>query len=198
MKVESVFNRTIVRFQCEDKDFYSNENFLQNINRLFTHPSMRDNVSQEQIGEAQTTVGKNFLLPLKLPGAENLERWIHERLFEAAPHFVDFTPSKIEFIRTWTNRMFRWCEGQTHHHRGPNHGIGVFYVNIPENGSDLVFVRDGVAWTRIADYSPDDVVFAGTKTGELVLHDNEIAHAVSEHNNDEPRVCIVMEFKYIP
>lgn len=198
MKVESVFNRTIVRFQCEEKDFYTNENFLQNIDKLFMHPSMRNNISKEQIGEAQTTVGKDFLLPLKLPGAENLEQWIHDKIIEAAPHFVDFIPSNVEYVRTWTNRMFRGCEGKTHHHKGPNHGIGVFYVDIPENGSDLVFVRDGVDWSRISDYSTDDMVFANTQTGELVLHDVEIAHAVSEHNNDKPRICIVMEFKYIP
>jgi hypothetical protein len=198
MKVEHVFNRKIIRFQCDEVEFYTNENFLHNLNRLFNHPAMRDTVSNEQVGDAQTTVGKNFLLPLKLPGAENLERWIHERLMEAAPHFVDFTPTSIQFVRTWTNKMFRGCEGQTHNHRGPNHGVGVFYVNIPENGSDLVFVRDGVYMTKISDYAIGDVVFAGTRTGELVLHDTEISHAVSEHDNDEPRICIVVEFTYIP
>jgi hypothetical protein len=200
MIVQQVFNRKVVRFQCEAEEVYKNKNFLQNLDRLFDHPSIRDNVSMEQNGKntARTTVGTAVIPPLQLPGGENLQKWIYDKLFEASSEFVDFVPKKIEFIRTWANRMFVGCEGATHHHKGKNHGVGVFYVNIPTNGSDLVFVRDGVYMSCISEYSSDDIVFAQTKTGELVLHDPVISHAISEHKNNEPRTCIVFEFKYIP
>jgi hypothetical protein len=199
MIVQNVFDRKVVRFQCEDETFYKNEEFLKNINETFEHPSLTSSggAVAERIGHAPSTVGKYFLRPLMLPGSEQLKKWIDDRILEAATHFVDFIPRNIEYVRNWSNKMYKESEGLVHRHKGSPDGVGIFYVNIPENGGDLVFIRDGAYLTRIEDFAPEDIVFAGTNAGELVLHDPSILHSVSKHNNDEPRICIVVEFKYI-
>jgi hypothetical protein len=221
MKLQPVFNRKIIRFQCDSEEIYKNKNFLQNLDKLFNHPSIRDNTSIQQSGKMHTTVDKPFISPLQLPGGELLEKWMYDKILEASSHFVEFIPTKIEFVRSWANKMYINSSVIPHIH-GAQHkiqknysdqlrnkihqsnyrfkqaGVAIFYINNPSNGGDLIFIKDGEVYNDISEYSSNDILFANVKAGELILHDVEMCHAVSEHKNNEPRICIVVEFKYIP
>lgn len=195
MKVQTFFEEKIVRFICDDKSIYENEVFQKNLEKFFNHPSVEKVTAAEQVGSGYTYRGLNKITPLMLPGAEKLEKWIYSKLIEAAPFFVNFKPSKITFHRIWTNRTFKGYSGKTHIHN-ENHGVGIFYLSVPKNSSDLVIVRNGLPLTNINDYDETDIAYANVTTGEFVLHKTHLMHGISEHKSEEPRICIVMDFNY--
>jgi hypothetical protein len=200
MKIQEVFDRKVVRFQCEDASIYKNKKFLENLNMLFDHPAVRKNKApRERAGHGTSTVGLESLQPLRFPESIPLKNWIDARIMESYIHFVDFIPSGIKYFRNWTNKIFKDAQVSVHDHAHKSvDGVGIFYVNLPDNGADLVFIKDGADLTTVDNYSPADIVQVNARDGELVLHDPTILHTTTKHNNEEPRICIVIEFEYIP
>ena len=154
------------------------------------------NVAPEIVGEIETTITSTIPIPM-LPGLENLMVWVKQQIMNAAPHFVDFTPSEFEFDlkRTWANKMFLGSKVTPHTHdvvpgtteRNTNNarGVAIFYLQLPEQSSDLVFIQD------------EDTIYANAKEGELIFHTKDILHSVTEHESDIPRICLVFEFTYL-
>ena len=75
--------------------------------------------------------------------------------------------------------------------------VGIFYVDVPEGSSDLVFIRNGKADTYIHEYDECDRYHLKPKQGELVIHSPEVYHAVSVHNSDLPRNVFVFDIDYV-
>ena len=122
----------------------------------------------------------------------------------AAPYFVNFSPSTFELdkSRTWANKMFKGSQGLVHAHVHPDFPnrtdfVAIFYVQIPENGAQLMFIDNGTFNSKYSDYPPEAIKYIHSETGDLLIHSPEIPHAVSTHNSDIPRVCLIFEGRFI-
>ena len=192
MRVQNIFGSNVVRVQCE-KEIYKNEVGLHNLERLFKNHSGK---AIEIIGKVDTSLTSPIPIQM-LPGLETLVSWVQEQALLAAPYFIDYTPTGLEFDvkRTWANKMFRGSKVLPHTHdviletgeRNTNNSrvVSIFYYQLPKDSSDLVFMRD------------NEVVNADVQEGELVFHTKDILHAVTEHKSDIPRICLVFEFTYV-
>jgi hypothetical protein len=75
--------------------------------------------------------------------------------------------------------------------------VAIFYVDVPQGSSNLVFIRNGKDDTYIDDYVESDRYYLKPIEGELVIHSPETWHAVSVHNSDLPRNVFVFDIDYI-
>ena len=193
MKIEKVFDTHIVRTKCETVEWYKNLTALTSLERLFKHHS-KD--APEIVGEIKTTLSSPIPIQM-LPGLENLMVWVEQQIMNAAPYFVDFKPSgfKFDLKRTWANKMFLGSSVAPHTHDvipGTNNrntdntrGVAIFYLQLPEHSSDLMFMQE------------EDIMYANAKEGELIFHSKDILHSVTEHKSNIPRICLVFEFTYL-
>ena len=193
MKIEKVFGTNVVRVMCEQPEWYQNEVAVNSLERLFRRHS-KD--APEIVGKVQTSLTSPMPVEM-LPGLENLIDWVKKQIMMAAPSFVNFTPTGFQFDmkRTWANKMYRGSQVLPHTHdvvagsqerrTNNSHGVAIFYLQMPEHSSDLVFMEG------------ETVHHANVKQGELVFHTKDVLHAVTEHQSDIPRICLVFEFTYI-
>lgn len=203
MIVQDVFNTKVVRVMCEVPDFYDTPSIHKNLERAFhlaeTYRPKDVKVGQEGVGKFETMMGGHMPVEM-IPGLEPLMAWISVHIMNAAPYYVDFKPSGFQFFRTWANKMYEGAEGKAHQHgKGDDDvGVAIFYLQVPENSSDLVFLEgDVVAQKTLDEYQDETKIYANVKQGELVFHDNKITHAITKHNNVVPRICLVFEFRYL-
>ena len=75
--------------------------------------------------------------------------------------------------------------------------VGIFYVDNPENGSQLVFVDKDFIGALPSDIPESNKQYINTNSGDLIMHGPHVRHAVSEHKNSKPRICFVYHFNFI-
>jgi hypothetical protein len=149
-------------------------------------------------GEVLTSVGNEYSDIQFLPGATQLVAWVTEKLLE-----TNKKAKSLIYTKSWANMMFKNSEGLVHAHVHPDFKfppvdfVAIFYVYVPENGSDLVFIEDGEFNTHYYDYPENKRTHIKVNTGDLLIHPPQVAHAVSKHNSEIPRICLVFEGKYL-
>jgi len=178
--VKKVFDTNVIIQKCPYPDFYSTEDIITNLS-TFVHQF--DHVAVSQRGKAHTsdvcgTTGRiehfDYLQPLM--GWIKNTVWFNRHYLEGGENATG-----IVLGRNWINEMYKGCSGIEHHHHCP---VAAFYVRIPENGADMIFV-DG-----------NENIPAGAMEGDLLIHDTSIRHSVSEHKNDISRICLIVEFSF--
>ena len=197
MIIKKFQEHSIIVHHCDNKEFYLNEDIYNSINYVFSLDKIKNSIDTYQIGMALSTNKFYNEFPLtELPGGGNLVKWVEEKILESAEP-LGFTSNKIKFGRTWVNMMFEGCEGACHDHTDADSGVAIFYANVPANSSDIVFIDGGTNNTHIRDYSPEKCFPIKLNSGDLIIHDPLLPHAVSKHNNQEPRICLIFEFSYV-
>ena len=102
---------------------------------------------------------------------------------------------KLNLKRCWANRVFKNSEGLIHFHA--NSLVFLLYYNIPNNSSDLVFINpkhiDKIKQSE-SSIPIEDKLAIKVHSGMCILHDGNILHGVSKHNNDNHRDVLVFEF----
>lgn len=138
--------------------------------------------------------------------SDKLLNWFKEKVIEVGPH-LGFTNFKsVDLTIDWMNVMYRNAYGNCHTHDDDSELdsikkiVAVFYLKAPNNSAKLLGIKN------IRDYSArgidpftlpqDEIVEIEVQTGDLLLHRVEMPHAVGRHLTDEPRLCLVMEFRY--
>jgi hypothetical protein len=192
----------IYTYTCPTPEFYTNNQLISNINLLLDLPDVTQRIQgtkyDSATGEVLTSVGNEYSDIQLLPGATKLVTWVTEKLLE-----TNKKAKSITYLKSWANMMFKDSEGLVHAHVHPDFKdppvdfVAIFYVYVPENGSDLVFIKDGEFNTHYYDYPESKRTHIKVNTGELLIHSPQIAHAVSKHNSDIPRICLVFEGKYL-
>jgi hypothetical protein len=119
-------------------------------------------------------------------------KWIAKQMI------VDTKHKDVTFVRSWANRIFKDCTGILHNHHGYGHVdvTGILYVDVPDHGAELIFVRDGELGKSHLDYAPEDRYYLQPKPGELILHDSAIFHTVGQHVVDMTRTVFVFDAVY--
>jgi hypothetical protein len=218
MIIQNVFDSTIVRIQCQNEELYRNEDLTKSVDHVLNMPTVknrkRNDKGDSHKGNGLTSVGQSYLDLIHLPGASNLTNWITEQFLLVHKQLgVDKEVKSVYYKRSWANRLFRDGQGLCHNHvkldeymsemtqYSPENfrpdAVGIFYVDVPEGSSDLVFIRNGKADTYIHEYDECDRYYLKPKQGELVIHSPEVYHAVSVHNSDLPRNVFVFDIDYV-
>jgi len=206
MKVQSVFGSSVITHKCDDESIYKNEIFY---NKLIESLCLADQLSSflyantlEAIGKTQCTAGNlipNYLKPHFIQNNEKLFEWLYAKFMESSKYYVNFEPTDLKLIRCWSNLMYKGSSGKVHnHYAGENltHCVGVFYVDCPPNSADIVFVEDKQG-DYVTDYDEKSIHSITPRAGELIIHNPIMHHGVSEHKNDEPRICIIIDVQYV-
>jgi hypothetical protein len=178
--VKPVFDTNVIIQKCPYPDFYSTEDIISNLS-TFAHQFEKE--APEQSGKAYTSCTRgakgriahfDYLQPLM--------KWIRDTVWYNR-HYLNGGEyaTGIALGRNWINEMHKDCFGIEHHHPCP---VAVFYVRIPENGADMIFVNG------------NETIPAGATEGDLLIHDTGIRHSVSEHKNDISRICLIVEFNF--
>jgi len=133
---------------------------------------------------------------LAIPNIDELICWIKQCILDNATHFSKPDAKTVIFINGWTNRFFKGNMCNCHFHHPDSDGCAIFYKDVPiTDASDLVLVRGGKDETPLTSYEKKDCFRIKVKTGDLIIHHSSIPHGISKHKNDNPRTCIVFNFK---
>jgi hypothetical protein len=166
------------------------------------YPKQISNTSESHGGKSESSVGCKISIE-NIPSLQPLMVWVGAQIMNAAPYITNFNPSSFVYTRTWVNKMYKGCSGRAHSHgqtKFDNRGVAIFYLQVPKNSSDLVFLKgSNDKFKLVEDYFNEnqEIIYANIREGELLFHDNGIMHAITEHKSDIPRICLVFDFMYI-
>jgi len=216
MIIEDVFDYKIVRILCDDTSLYKNTELDKSVNFVLQMPSTtnrsRGSKGDSHVGPGVTSVGQPYVGIVYLPGSANLTQWLKTQLLSVQEIFGYQNKTDVLFKRSWANRLLRGAQGLCHNHVKLDDYmksltdyteenfkpdlVAILYVDVPENSSNLVFVRNGKSDTYLEEYMEQDRFIVKPKMGELVIHKPENYHAVSVHNSDLPRTVFVFDIDY--
>lgn len=215
--VENIFGYPIIRIQCEDESLWRNPLFEQSIEESYVTSSVLKRTPIEgkdsHVGRGLTSVGQWFQL-VDLPGSSDFREWIEQKFIESKPLIgLEHKGNTIRFKRSWSNRMFKGDYGKCHKHTKLDlymkentnfsevdfraDAVGIFYADVPEGSSNLVFIEDGRENTLIDEYPKEQQHWLQPVQGELIIHSPEVWHAVSVHNSDLPRNVFVFDVDFV-
>ena len=218
MITEHPFGHTLIRTQCTDLELYHNEDLTKAVNQVLNLPFFKDRKrgfkADSQIGNGLTSVGHEYLALVNLPGSNALAKWVAEQMLNAKESLgIDKLGTQVKFKRSWANRLYKGAQGKCHQHVKVDQYIaeltdyshvnfrpdivGILYVDVPVNSSDLVIINNGREDTYATDYAEEDKFYIHPQQGELVMHLPDVWHAVSIHNSDLPRNCFVFDADFI-
>jgi hypothetical protein len=98
-----------------------------------------------------------------------------------------------EIVRAWANKMFKGASGKLHSHPMAKI-VFILYIDCPEGSSSLIMSDITDYNVPYKDIPLDRQHIIPVEKHMLVCHDGEISHAISEHQSDLPRSCIIFEF----
>lgn len=217
MNIQEIYGHNVIQVQCEDPTIYKNNLLLQSVDQVFTSPAVvnrvRESVGDSHKGSGMTSVGQPYPL-ISLPGASKMEEWLTEQ-FLSVKDLVGcgLKGNSVKFKRSWANRMLRGAYGDVHQHvRIDNYIknltgyeeenfcpdlVGILYVNVPSDSSNLVFVKNGEPDTPVDHFPKEDTTWLEPKEGLLVMHSPYVWHGVSPHKSDLPRDVFVFDIDYV-
>lgn len=213
--IEDIFGQPVVRVKCTDTSLWKNDTLNNSIEMMYKSPvvinRVRNQVGDSHFGAGMTTVGQPYPL-ITLPGVKGLKEWVRQTLLAYKPVFgYEDKGDDVYFKRSWTNRLLKGGYGLCHRHTKIDNYmamsgytsedfkpdlVSIFYADVPENSSNLVFIKDGKDNTRIEDYPKEQQHWLQPIEGELVIHRPEVWHAVSVHMSDIPRNVFVFDIDF--
>lgn len=196
MITDKIFDYKICRFHCADEKLFISEDLISSVDEVFNSPDL-DQKLENQNGMGLSTFGISKYQLLKLNGIKSLSNWITQQILTAAPYFGYYDVKDVEYYRTFMNKMWPGSSGNIHAHDKNGHGVAVFYFKQPENGSDLVVVKDSYLGANVYEMPTENLHFMNVKQGDLILHETLVWHGISLHKGESPRIVFVLEYKYL-
>jgi uncharacterized protein (TIGR02466 family) len=200
-------NKVVVaHLNNEQKVSYFNQDFKNN---LMLSVKMANIKRREQgsyvphkVGhlESSTYVTAKNLLPLNQKGAEDLKQWIRQTLLDNSHHFVDFQPKDVLLDNSWTNVMYKGSSVKLHVHDAKNSCASILYMDCPSDGGQLGFVGEDIVDSQklhLSDYADLQRFIFNNQNGDLIMYPSNLAHGVTTHMSNSPRICIVIDAKYV-
>ena len=168
------------------------ENFIfQNANS--------ERFAPEQIGRAVTTVST----PDAIKRVKHFMKFGQSILLPYFRKAIDtINPElkgiRLEVGRTWINVMYEGCKGLTHLHAFQPYCnfVGILYLEVPKDSAKLVIVNDDIIGKDESDYPESDKKYITPSPNILVIHKNDVNHAVTIHKSKDRRICVVFEVFY--
>jgi len=206
-----VFNGKIFVTKCNDETLYKNKQLRKTTERIFSLPEVlnrtRGGEWDSRYGQGETTENNPLLGPANIPDAQPLMQWITNQSLLAYKEMFGEDVTRVNVKKSWMNQMFDKSQGLCHNHVGFQYDKtkdynghtdlnAIFYVNNPENGSDLIFIRNGQTGLKHSSFLEEDKFYVKPRSGDLVIHTPELWHAVGEHNSKETRLCFVFHLTF--
>lgn len=197
--IQKIFGYPIVVFNLDTaKELFPDtlynemvEHLMGSENKFVEHPYTR--------GGKICTTDLNSSMDDKIERVSALLDFLKEIGLKYAHLFCNKPVKDLLFDNMWINLSFQGCEIKNHYDKYDEHTskslIILFYPKAPLGGSDLVFIHDSKYGDWASDQSENDLVRISIESGDIVIMDNYILHAVDTHNIAEPRMCIATEFK---
>lgn len=176
------------------KSLFSSKLLENDIEELFNSDFILKfgNNSPEKNGKGYSTCGFDSRLITSLSDIDPLFQYISKFVLK----YHNSENKKILYTRIWANKIFKNCSGKCHVHNGENDGTAIFYYKCPINGSKLIVLSENIEGL-VLDEHKDISFYLEVETGDLVLHDKNVPHAISKHMSDEPRICFIFDYKLI-
>jgi hypothetical protein len=159
--------------------------------------------------ESETVVWSSFETPARsfftFSNSDKLLTWIKDKIAKVAP-VMGFNDSKaVDLTIDWMNVMYKGSFGNCHTHSDDSEPdtarkvVAIFYLQSSENSSNLLILKNTRDYSSMginpATIPQEEIYPVAVTTGDLVIHKVELPHAVSIHQSDIPRLCLVMEFR---
>ena len=195
----NIFGHTVRKTICDKQHYYDNADLKASVESVFDLSEIKNRVRgadwDSHVGEGLTSEIIPYLGPANIPGARDLTLWVIQQVRQA------IGTDKVKILKSWMNRMDTGSQGRCHNHISLDNSeptpdlVGIFYVTNPLDGSDLVLVNNGRAGALHSEFEESDKFYISPKTGELILHQAGIWHAVTEQKSKECRICFVYHFQ---
>jgi len=167
------------KVHCADTNLYKNKELTHSLDKVFALPEIHKKCNPTK-SASLTTAGHPYISLHNLPGAGPLVEWVIDQMS---------IPKPVKLIDSWSNRLFPgWtARGQAHNHISDHHVdcIGIFYVDVPTKGAELIFLDDG------------NKIVIQPESGDLVIHSASIMHTVGDHRENMIRTVLVFDTVYI-
>jgi hypothetical protein len=196
METIKIFDYKVCRFKCSDATLFRTEELIFGIDKIFNNSDLDDDLDN-QMKHGVSTFGIEKYKLLDTNGISQLISWIKSRILEASSFFGYNNATDVDILQSFTNKMWPGATGKVHNHTNNRHGVIVFYFQQPDNGSDLVIVKDSFIGDDLKDISEENKFYLNVKQGDLVIHETNAWHGVSLHKGTAPRIVFVLEFDYV-
>lgn len=191
-----VFDYKVARTKCKDLEIYKSKEISKGLNQLFSDPNLCPCLD-DQNGEAVSTFRlKDYFLFKNVKGIDQFKQWFEVQALAVSSYFGHPDAKGVTYFRAWTNKMFKGSSGNVHDHDPDSHAMAVFYPIAPDGSADFGLVKDGWAHAKNHDIPLENISWQNVKEGDLIFHETNAWHTVSEHKSEEPRVVFVIEFSY--
>jgi len=197
MKKYKVFDYKVARTHCNNESIYKNKKITEGLDKLFADPNLCPCL-EDQNGEGISTFRlKEYFLFKDVEGIDEFKQWFENQALSVSEYFGHSNATGITYYRAWTNKIFKGCSGNVHDHDPNSHAMAVFYPLAPANSADFGFVKDGWAHAKNNEIKAENIAWQNVKEGDLIFHETNAWHTVSEHLSEEPRIVFVMEFSFV-
>lgn len=211
MQTIDVFGHTIVKTSCGDKSLYATKTVVSNLESLIKLANQKAMLSKRTVpsivGNIETTdqIFQHKLNPLNIKFLAPLNKWISDQLLCCAKHFVDYPVADVSNIYSWANIMFSGSQVKVHSHkytvsqRNPD-CVAIFYVKAFADSANLTFVDPDHGDQKsglLDDYAAEHKHQICAVDGDMIVHSPALPHGVSVHTHDTPRICLVVDAKFV-
>lgn len=145
---------------------------------------------------------QNPINPLDINHSDILElaNWIEHETNAFAKHFNSNDSYKIS--EAWLNAYHNGDFQEPHFHPGYDFSA-VYYVQIPENSSSLVFENPTLGYemrpikTSIETELNQTSVYYKPIEGQLLIFRSNLRHGVLPHQNEKPRISLAFNLRSV-
>lgn len=192
------------KIHCENTELYQTKEIEDSWQGIFKRGNVKDRVSAAtSYGRTSTTVQLDLVNELLRRKILPLVQWIHAEALAHSEYFCGSRAVKIKELNLWANQMQLHSGVKIHRHMLPDQPgvVGIFYFKAPQGSANFVLVNDPNLETKIfdkivEDYAEQDRIAVPVQTGDLVLHQGNLAHGTPAHTLVETRECLVLNLAY--
>jgi hypothetical protein len=198
--IQTIFGSPVVILKFNDiEKLFPNEihkeivdHLMEPNNKFVDHPYAKG-------GKICTTDLNHTINEDKINLLQPLLNFLQKTSLQYSYLFTNKVVKDLKFDNTWINLTFQGCEIKNHYDKFEDTDykslITLFYPNAPAGGSSLVFIHNSKYGQWASDCLECDVIRIAIESGDVIIFDNSILHAVDTHTALEPRMCIATEFK---
>ena len=212
MEKITAFNNSIYKFNIEDDNLNVLDTWIESAKYELNRPEIfsQQFCISDKGTDGEVTIWSTFGTPVKsffdFEKSEILLNWVKQKTHEISPELGFNNYHSVDLTIDWMNIMYKNSFGNCHTHDDVSEPdtkqkiVAIFYLQAPENSADFLVIKNTKDYSSmgISPFTiPKQEIFPiRIKTGDLIIHKVDLPHAVDRHTLDEPRICLVMEFRY--
>jgi hypothetical protein len=211
MKKIEAFDNTIYKFNILEDGLPMSSSWVElalievTKSEIITHQSCnldKGSIDGGVLWSTFETPAKSFF---SFPDSDRLLTWVKQKILQVSPAFGFTNNQSAELTINWMNIMYKNSFGNCHTHHDESEPdtaqkvVAIFYLQAPKDSASLLVVKNTRDYSTMG-VSPftipaDEIYPIPVTTGDLIIHKVDLPHAIDKHLSEEPRLCLVMEFR---